>query len=483
MVAEDAFTYMNEDAIDSHLKCTACQNPLVDPVSLPSTCQQTFCRQCLFTNYAEHAKDCPKCQDKQLEDHQPQPESPLVDRILGRLLVKCTRCSEDNIKRADFSQHAEHMCVKRIVSCSAKDVLCEWAGPYENLAEHTSTCSHEQLRETLLKLLNDKQRFEQLKPEHQALSDQSRQMEQSNQQLHEKVKRLELVEQEYNRKQAENARLTMEIAELTKQKAEGEEKLKVIDVEFSGIKTELDESKKQNQSVIEQVEQLQIVKTDFERLKTEHEQVQQQCQQHGTNADDLHQRLQEKTGQYDAQSSELSGKTDQCAQLTTENQWLREQLDQSQLQISTLQASAAEMRGQLNQMTPVFEQSSQLNEELANLRSVRDEHQALFQHYQQLTAKNDEFQGQLKTLTSAFEQNQKLKRELQDLRSVRDEHQALFQHYQQLAAKNDELQHQSDHLEKRLLECKRRDELNAIEIKRLQTQLKKPSNTHSCKLR
>ena len=126
------YEYINENEIDTELKCVICRQPLQSPVSL-SACNHTFCTECIKTWLAQNPK-CPTCRETVVprERNGPwtataSPYVPINSRIvlnqLDRLLVRCSLCDETNIQRYHWQTH-EKNCIKKTVSCPSADIKC-----------------------------------------------------------------------------------------------------------------------------------------------------------------------------------------------------------------------------------------------------------------------------------------------------------------------------------------------------------------------
>jgi hypothetical protein len=191
-------SYMDEASIDDDLRCGICQKPFVDPVSLPSPCEQTFCSKCIQSDLENHSNNCPQCNNKSLTNEDWKPENGCIQKILGKLRVKCPLFSDENISRADFVKHIEQFCSKRLVLCSANDIKCQWNGPYDQLDEHVNTCPYEKLRTVLTERIDDSQHFQRLRNESENLENKSKQQQNQietikneNEILNQKIHRME----------------------------------------------------------------------------------------------------------------------------------------------------------------------------------------------------------------------------------------------------------------------------------------------------
>ena len=135
--------------------CEICSEPLIDPVNLSSTCEKTFCRQCLNDNWSIHLRQCQTC--SLVEDPstiQCTRESLTFRRYLDDLLVQCSQCSTKNLQRRYFLHHLDEECCQRLVFCPSRDVQCSWQGQAKDLRSHRQKCPHESLRPLLTNLFD-----------------------------------------------------------------------------------------------------------------------------------------------------------------------------------------------------------------------------------------------------------------------------------------------------------------------------------------
>lgn len=143
------YAYVDEANINKRLKCTVCDRPFIDPVSI--ACRHTFCRQCILKRVAEDPS-CPQCKQPSSADH--FVETPLfLTEMLDELPVSCLECQETGIKRGEFQYHLDEVCPETVVRCSASDVRCPWTGRAHQLKLHVDSCHYEHLRPVLKKML------------------------------------------------------------------------------------------------------------------------------------------------------------------------------------------------------------------------------------------------------------------------------------------------------------------------------------------
>ncbi|UJR18325.1 hypothetical protein I4U23_005227 [Adineta vaga] len=129
------YVYINEDQIDSELKCIICQQPFVKPM-IGTKCGHTFCQECIQNWYSGNSS-CPSCRQK-------TSFQPLMTRIvlnqLDRLLVRCSYCNKNDIERGNFHDHINRRCSEVRVKCPAADMKCKWVGKQNEQAQHSVEC-------------------------------------------------------------------------------------------------------------------------------------------------------------------------------------------------------------------------------------------------------------------------------------------------------------------------------------------------------
>jgi hypothetical protein len=174
---DPSYSYVNEDAIDEELFCSyICHQPLVDPVA-HNTCGISFCRKCIES--ADYK--CPMCRTGTASEYA-DINVRIVLNQLGRILVKCERCSKE-MARGDFEAHkpvcpfsclhgcsaiisrvkeAEHykLCTHIEIPCSAATLGCTEVIRRIEIEEHVKNCSWERSRWIVVPL---KREIEQLK--------------------------------------------------------------------------------------------------------------------------------------------------------------------------------------------------------------------------------------------------------------------------------------------------------------------------------
>jgi len=131
--SEMSFAYLNEDEIDSELKCSICSEPFQSPLNCKS-CGNTYCQQCI-NNWLKQQSSCPSCR------RLGSTFAPVITRVvinqLNRLLVQCELCEQKNLQRSNFSDHLNYHCPKKIVSCPDG---CSWQGERIQLDKHVRDC-------------------------------------------------------------------------------------------------------------------------------------------------------------------------------------------------------------------------------------------------------------------------------------------------------------------------------------------------------
>ncbi|CAF3463449.1 unnamed protein product [Rotaria sp. Silwood1] len=136
------YEYMNENSIDAELKCPLCYQPFQLPVSAP--CGHTFCQICI-NPWIVRQSTCPTCRTQtSMEEFRPI-STRIVLNQLERLCVRCKRCNEANIQRANIQDH-DKRCPNQTVSCPAFDIKCAWKGTRSELTKHTLECPFQKIR-------------------------------------------------------------------------------------------------------------------------------------------------------------------------------------------------------------------------------------------------------------------------------------------------------------------------------------------------
>ncbi len=98
------FTYLNEEAIESDLKCSICLDPFSDP-RIHSSCGNMFCGGCI-----SKLALCPLCREE-TGDSGSAPKAPLyVKNKIDSLKVVCTGCRR-TFARSEFETHSKS-CIK-----------------------------------------------------------------------------------------------------------------------------------------------------------------------------------------------------------------------------------------------------------------------------------------------------------------------------------------------------------------------------------
>ena len=142
---DNHYSYVNEDLIDSDLKCTVCGRPFIKPI-VGKKCGHTFCQTCINNwnwNQRELSLSCPVC--RTITSYEPLTTRVVLSQ-LDRLLVRCSYCYENNIQRGNFTDHIQHQCQELKVRCKAADLKCTWIGKRNEVAEHASVCPLVQIR-------------------------------------------------------------------------------------------------------------------------------------------------------------------------------------------------------------------------------------------------------------------------------------------------------------------------------------------------
>ncbi|CAF4010818.1 unnamed protein product [Rotaria sordida] len=139
MTSKHPYVYMADQQINPLLICSICQNPFVDPVT--SEDHRRGCRDC-FTEYllSQSVAVTPI-------------QEWIVLEMLNSLLVECTKCNENKIRRGDLKRHEEKSCRRAFVLCKAADIKCPWQGVREELDTHVKQCVFEPLRPVLAEII------------------------------------------------------------------------------------------------------------------------------------------------------------------------------------------------------------------------------------------------------------------------------------------------------------------------------------------
>ena len=134
-VSSNNYTYVNEDEIDSELKCIICQQPLVKPL-VGTRCGHTFCSVCI-SNWLKQNSSCPSCRSKTSFE---TVTTRIILSQLDRLRVRCLRCNESNIERGNFDDHIQRRCFQVRVKCDAAHLNCSWTGTPQEKSQHSALC-------------------------------------------------------------------------------------------------------------------------------------------------------------------------------------------------------------------------------------------------------------------------------------------------------------------------------------------------------
>ncbi len=268
IITSTYFEYMDKASIDKDLNCEYCNNPLVDPISTP--CKHTFCRICIETKIKKTGGSCakPKCKNKSiaLEDLIPVTER-IVLNMLDRLLVKCTNCGTSNIQRGAFEKHVTKICPKAAVSCSASDLKCPWIGASYQLKQHVMVCPYEQIRPILIEIIQDNR---QLKEQIQQISEQCL----KNHSLY------------INELQETNQRLNTSVEQLGEVLYHEKSQLKDLKIEVQQLK----------ELIMQDKSQINELQTENQREKAEITRVDDRCNKHETQINQLTDKINAKGG-------------------------------------------------------------------------------------------------------------------------------------------------------------------------------------------
>ncbi|CAF1686895.1 unnamed protein product, partial [Adineta ricciae] len=133
------YIYVNEDQIDSELKCSICQQAFVRP-KIGTKCGHTFCQECI-DNWFKQNSTCPSCRERTAFQ-------PLTTRIVLNQL------DSNNIERGNFDDH-NNRCSEVRVKCQAADLKCTWVGKRSEEAQHSVACPLVTIRPVVADLRNE----------------------------------------------------------------------------------------------------------------------------------------------------------------------------------------------------------------------------------------------------------------------------------------------------------------------------------------
>lgn len=178
----ELFTYRNIKSIDIMIICVSCKKPLVNPVihSIDS-CQNAYCDDCTLSLI--HSP-CYYCDNNLLQkDLQPLKAKAILTQ-LARLQVECVECGQC-MERGEFESHYnkcplpcklgcgadaapcdfdKHLlvCLHEKISCSSKDVGCDWIGMRKDSYPHEEKCQRVILRSVFMELIDLKDKVNKL---------------------------------------------------------------------------------------------------------------------------------------------------------------------------------------------------------------------------------------------------------------------------------------------------------------------------------
>eukprot|EP01088_Endostelium_zonatum_P016465 TRINITY_DN4460_c0_g1_i1.p1 TRINITY_DN4460_c0_g1~~TRINITY_DN4460_c0_g1_i1.p1 ORF type:complete len:240 (-),score=26.84 TRINITY_DN4460_c0_g1_i1:74-793(-) len=180
-----------DDNIDQELKCTICQEPLLDPILEPK-CSQMFCKVCIYS-WIQDKRSCPHCRHyTSKETLSPVPR--YVINTLNSLKVSCNYC-QTAIERNKLEQH-DNICSQKLTHCRASDLECPWTGPRSKEEDHEKSCVFILLQPLITKLSTEN---EQLRLDYSESSSSIKKLEEENKKLRKDLsevkKRIEALEQ------------------------------------------------------------------------------------------------------------------------------------------------------------------------------------------------------------------------------------------------------------------------------------------------
>ena len=132
------YRYINEEQIDTELKCTICDEPFQAPMNC-NLCGNTYCQLCI-SKWMQIQLSCPSCRQTEVR-FEPVISRAIVNQ-LNRLLVQCQLCLETDIQRSNFTDHLSCTCPKQTVNCTNN---CGWEGFREALEFHLKECRQDQM--------------------------------------------------------------------------------------------------------------------------------------------------------------------------------------------------------------------------------------------------------------------------------------------------------------------------------------------------
>lgn len=140
------YDYMESQHVNPYLCCSICKKPFVNPMTTSDGLKRG-CLACFTNNPLYESTPLVPIQEM------------IVLEMLNSLLVRCTRCHEENIRRGDLEQHEANACKRARVSCKAADLKCTWHGVREELDAHMKECVFEPIRPALAEILAENRRL------------------------------------------------------------------------------------------------------------------------------------------------------------------------------------------------------------------------------------------------------------------------------------------------------------------------------------
>ncbi|CAF1233679.1 unnamed protein product [Rotaria magnacalcarata] len=134
------YDYENEELIDINLKCSICNEAMIDPVV--TQCHHSFCRLCLEKWIQTDRLTCPSCRNGITINNSTAVTLLNFISMLDRILVKCKLCQQSNIQRGNFQDHIDKICTRKIIICKANVNGCSWSGPREQFQIHLDICTY-----------------------------------------------------------------------------------------------------------------------------------------------------------------------------------------------------------------------------------------------------------------------------------------------------------------------------------------------------
>jgi predicted nucleic acid-binding Zn-ribbon protein len=172
-----------------------------------------------------------------------------------------------NIQRGTFDKHASKICPKATVCCTAVDIKCPWAGSSDQLKQHIISCCYEQIRPVLTEIFQDNR---QLKEKIQQMSEQC-------------LKNHQLCIKEL---QETNQRLNTSVEQLGEGLYQEKNQLKQLQIEVQQLK----------ELILQDKTHINELQTETQREKAEITRVDERCDKHEIQINNLADKINSKGG-------------------------------------------------------------------------------------------------------------------------------------------------------------------------------------------